>query len=281
MAKRANPDLRTLMDDAPTVTGEAVTFTALEPQAEQGALLFERLARDPNVNVEKLGQLMDLWERGETRRAQAAFSAAMNAAQEEMEPVRADSFNPQTKSKFASYEALDRALRPVYTRHGFGLTFDTGETAIPEYIRLICQVVHSGGFTKDYHLDMPADGKGAKGGDVMTKTHATASAVSYGMRYLLRMIFNIAIDDDDGNKAGGKRPDAKDERIPDPPDAQYAAWWEEMEAVVIEGIRKLKETFNASKPEYRSYATKYYPEKWEALKDKATAITRQATESRP
>jgi hypothetical protein len=51
---------------------------------------------------------------------------------------------------------------------------------------------------------MPADGKGARGGDVMTKTHATGSAASYGMRYLLKMIFNIAVAeaDDDGNAAG-------------------------------------------------------------------------------
>jgi ERF superfamily len=49
---------------------------------------------------------------------------------------------------------------------------------------------------------MPADGKGAKGGDVMTKTHAAGSAFTYGQRYLLKMIFNIAIgDDDDGNRA--------------------------------------------------------------------------------
>lgn len=48
---------------------------------------------------------------------------------------------------------------------------------------------------------MPADGKGAKGGDVMTRTHATGAAATYGMRYLLKMIFNVAIgeDDNDGN----------------------------------------------------------------------------------
>jgi hypothetical protein len=53
---------------------------------------------------------------------------------------------------------------------------------------------------------MPADGKGAKGGDVMTKTHATGAAVSYGQRYLLKMIFNLAVGevDDDGNGASGQ-----------------------------------------------------------------------------
>jgi hypothetical protein len=58
------------------------------------------------------------------------------------------------------------------------------------------------GHEKQYHIDMPADGKGAKGGDVMTRTHATGSAVSYGTRYLLKMIFNISVGDDDGNGAG-------------------------------------------------------------------------------
>ena len=49
---------------------------------------------------------------------------------------------------------------------------------------------------------MPADGKGAKGGDVMTKTHAAGAAMSYGMRYLLKMIFNVAVgeEDKDGNE---------------------------------------------------------------------------------
>src|SRR5262245_59359649 len=43
------------------------------------------------------------------------------------------------------------------------------------------------------------------GGDVMSRTHATASVISYGMRYLAVMIFNLSIDrDDDGNAAGGK-----------------------------------------------------------------------------
>ena len=41
----------------------------------------------------------------------------------------------------------------------------------------------------------------------MSRTHATASALSYGMRYLLRLIFNIAVGegDDDGNKAGAQQ----------------------------------------------------------------------------
>ena len=44
-----------------------------------------------------------------------------------------DSGNPQTRSKYASLAAIDRALRPIYTKHGFSVTFDTGEDA-PENV---------------------------------------------------------------------------------------------------------------------------------------------------
>lgn len=71
-------------------------------------------------------------------------------------------------------------------------------------VRVLCYVSHRGGFTRTYRVDMPADGKGAKGGDVMTKTHASGAAISYGRRYLLNSIFNIAIGDEDtdGNGPG-------------------------------------------------------------------------------
>jgi len=74
-------------------------------------------------------------------------------------------------------------------------------------VRVTCIVAHRAGHVRAYTLDLLADGKGAKGSDTMSRTHATASALSYGMRYLLRLIFNIAVGegDDDGNKAGAQQ----------------------------------------------------------------------------
>ena len=48
----------------------------------------------------------------------------------------------------------------------------------------------------------------------MTKTHATGSAFTYGQRYLLKMIFNVATgeQDDDGQKAGGDGPLSDDQK---------------------------------------------------------------------
>lgn len=176
--------------------------------------MFERLAKDPSVDVAKLEKLMELSERARAQQAKGAYAIAMAEAQAEIRPIAADANNPQTRSKYASYAALDRALRPVYTRHGFALSFGTGDTAKPEHVRVTCEVSHIGGHTSERHIDMPADGKGAKGGDVMTKTHATGSAASYGMRYLLKMIFNVAVgeDDDDGNSAADVGPRITDDQ---------------------------------------------------------------------
>ena len=46
-----------------------------------------------------------------------------------MRAIAADANNPQTRSRYASYFALDNAVRPIYTKHGFSLTFDTGDGA--------------------------------------------------------------------------------------------------------------------------------------------------------
>jgi hypothetical protein len=203
---RTNPDI-----DLPPKEGQAVQVHEAKfpvtDQSESLAMLqmIERAARDPAVDVSKFKQLMDMRIELENRVAAREYDLAMTEAQMEMEPVKTDANNPQTKSKYASYYALNKVLRPIYTKHGFALSFDTAEGAPAECVRIICDVSHRGGDRRTRHIDMPADGKGAKGGDVMTKTHATGSAVSYGMRYLLKMIFNISVrdfDEDDGNAAG-------------------------------------------------------------------------------
>jgi hypothetical protein len=244
---------------------------ALEAQSD-AASIFERLARDPNASVEKIERLMALWERSEARKAEGAFNTAMSAAQALMRPVSADASNPQTRSRYASYGALDLKLRPIYTGAGFGLSFDTGEAPQLEYVRVLCYVTHSGGHARTYHVDMPADGKGAKGGDVMTKTHAVGSAMSYGMRYLLKMIFNVAVgeDDDDGNRAGGRveqavRPDG-------PAPAGFQAWLGVLEGVAGNGMGALTQAWNESKVEYRNHLMATSRQTWTDLKAKAAAV---------
>lgn len=192
-------------DKSLAVKPEQAAVEFQQPSGSDIMAVISRAATDPNVDVEKMERLMAMYERIEGKKAETAFNAAMVEAQQEMRPISADANNPQTRSRYASYAKLDASLRPIYTRHGFSLSFDTGDAA-QDYVRVVCQVAHAAGFSRSFHIDMPADGKGAKGGDVMTKTHAAGAAMSYGMRYLLKMIFNVAVgeDDTDGNPPSPK-----------------------------------------------------------------------------
>jgi hypothetical protein len=237
----------------------------VEPQQALSLItIIERAVRDPSVDIDKMERLMQMHERATARVSRELFNAAMSEAQREMRPIAADSDNPQTRSRYASYNALDRALRPIYTRHGFGLSFNTAEGAAPDCVRVVCDVTHAGGHEKPYHLDMPADGKGAKGGDVMTKTHATGAAMSYGMRYLLKMIFNVAVgeDDRDGNDPV---------EVPIGPKG-FEGWRTDLEAVTDNGYAALETAWKGSLPQYRTFLNKHFPTALDALKAKARKV---------
>jgi hypothetical protein len=177
------------------------------PASDTGSLLevIRRAAADPSVDMDKMERLLQMKERMDAREAETAFNQAMADAQSDMGRIAANRENTQTRSKYATYDKLDKVLRPIYGKHGFALSFDEGE-APADHVLVLCHVSHRVGHTRTYKKLMPADGKGAKGGDVMTKTHAAGAAMSYAMRYLLKGIFNVAIgeEDRDGNEVAPK-----------------------------------------------------------------------------
>ena len=182
---------------------------AQHPVADQTAsllLVLERAASNPDVDLDKMERLFQMRERILSSQAEKEFNAAMSRAQSRMGRVKADANNPQTRSKYSSYAAIDREIRPHYSAEGFSVSFDVEPHQNPDWVNVIAYLSHSSGHTRRYTQPMPADGKGAKGGDVMTRTHAIGSAKTYGMRYLVKGIWNIATgddpDDDDGNAAG-------------------------------------------------------------------------------
>jgi hypothetical protein len=186
---------------------DLVTTTPQDDSANLLAVI-SRAASDPTIDVAKMEHLFALHERMAGKQAETEFNGAMARVQSAMGRISADATNPQTRSNYATYGKLDKALRPIYTKEGLSLSFDT-EPAPDGLVGMLCYVSHTGGHTRTYKAQVPSDGKGAKGNDVMTKTHAFGSGTSYGMRYLLKMIFNVAIgeEDDDGN--GSDALDAK------------------------------------------------------------------------
>jgi hypothetical protein len=181
---------------------KAIARTDEAPLGDGALILGFTPAQIAQLPVEKLDHLLRLQERVRDDDARKAYNAAMNAAQGEMGRISTDAANPQTRSRYATYAQLDKALRPIYARHGFAVSFNTGDGP-EQHVRVLAKVTHRDGHEEPYKVDVPCDGKGAKGNDVMTKTHAVGSAMTYGQRYLLKLIFNVAIgeNDDDGNGA--------------------------------------------------------------------------------
>ena len=178
------------------------------PQTTTSLLaVIDRLARDPATDADKMERILAMAERMHDRQAKALYDQALNVAQGEMRPISKDCHNPQTRSRYASYEAIDGAIRPIYTRHGFAMSFGSKASPHPERVIVTCRTSHQAGHTEMQEVEMPCDGKGAKGNDVMSKVHAVGSALSYGKRYLANLIWNLSFgdQDDDGNAASPRQ----------------------------------------------------------------------------
>jgi hypothetical protein len=166
--------------------------------------LLTEAARDPRIDPLKMRELKTILNEERERAALTAWAEAMSQAQSRMEPVRKNCTNPSTHSKYASFAALDNAVRKFYSDAGLSLTYDTDPAlSNDKRLMMICDV-SKGSYSRRYHFPVAIVTKGPQGKDVMTETHAIMSAKTYGRRALLGMIFNIAeLTDDDGNLASG------------------------------------------------------------------------------
>ena len=164
--------------------------------------VISQAAANPDVDPSKMQQILDIQMTIMDRNAKQAFAASMAACQKEMPNIVRDAENTQTNSTYAKHEAICKAIKPIYTAHGFSLSFHEGKADHDNEIRTICDVEHSQGFSKQYHIDLPLDNVGIQGKVNKTGVHGKASTFSYSRRYLTMMIFDLATyDDNDANFA--------------------------------------------------------------------------------
>lgn len=179
-------------------------MAVVESQSTQVLKSLTAAVESGSLNPEQLTAILDAQERILDRQAKQDFSIAMANAQAEMPVVFKGEHNKQTNSSFESLDGLNKAISPVYTKHGFSISFGTDESPSEDMIRITAEVTHRGGWSKDYHYDLPYDLAGIKGSVNKTKIHASGSTLTYGRRYLLKLIFNLITSDDtddDGNTA--------------------------------------------------------------------------------
>lgn len=179
--------------------------------------IISKVASVKDVDVDKLERLMQMQVELEKRQAALYYNEQMSRAQGEMGQISKDSANTQTRSKYASLEALDEAIRPIYTRNGFSIEFNEehpGERADGVVLSIY---VSCGAETRRRTKYIPITTTGIKGTTMMTPTHASIGAVTYGRRALLKMVFNLAEADTDGDLGKFDRMESGRPENPDPP----------------------------------------------------------------
>ena len=170
--------------------------------AQQTAASMVHAAIAANVDIDKLNKLLDFQERCDKRAQQAAYAKAMADCEREMPSVAKDRQNSHTKSWYATLEAINQQIKPIYAKHGFSLSFCETPSDTPNSITVVATLRHRDGHSEQFHGVFPVDGGGMKGGANKTDIQAKGSTLTYARRYLTLMIFNIAIEgeDTDGNK---------------------------------------------------------------------------------
>lgn len=163
--------------------------------------MLERVANNPDVDADKMQRILDMQGQVLDREARNEFYDAMNRVQADLPSVARDARNEQTHSNYATLDAISRAIKPIYTAHGFSTSFRQAECVREDYIRIAGVLRHRQGYSEDSYVELPLDKTGMAGKVNKTDVHATASTFQYGRRYLTCMMFDIATGDDlDGNQ---------------------------------------------------------------------------------
>lgn len=173
--------------------------TAVAEVSDTAITMFERLARDPNIDPAKLQQLMDLQERAMKRSAEEAFNAAFADMQGDIPVITQNGeikVNNDVRSRFARLEDIDRIIKPILQKYGFALTH---KVAYGDKLTVTTILLHRAGHREETIFVAPPDTSGSKNG-----IQAIASTISYGKRQNTKAILNVAEggEDDDGTSGG-------------------------------------------------------------------------------
>lgn len=175
----------------------------LAPQEEPKALtptspfeLLAALARDPSVQPGTIRELaetvMGLEKWADERRAEREFIAAFSRLK--FPPIKKTAKGHN--SNYAPYEEIQEIIDPILAAEGFTLTFTSGEPT-PQGIPVYGRLSHTAGHSQQGMLTLPRDKSGS-----MNDIQGAGSTVSYGQRYVAKMMLNLRFigDDDDAQK---------------------------------------------------------------------------------
>lgn len=143
-------------------------------------------------NVSAMEKMLELHERMQQRQAEREFNAAFAAVQSEMPDMQATAVVPDkqgnVKFKFAPYEEIMGKVKPLLTKHGFAVAFDS--TFRDGRIFVTCTLMHAAGHSKTNTFSTRI-GSGPPGA---SECQADGAASTYAKRFALCNALNIVID---------------------------------------------------------------------------------------
>lgn len=163
--------------------------------------VIERAAMNPQVDIDKMERLIQMQERIMERNARAAYAAALADMQPNLPVIaeRGGIKNGQGKvqSTYALWEDINDAIKPVLAKHGFALSFRTGQEDGKIIVTGILS--HRDGHSEETTMHLPIDTSGSK-----NAVQAVGSSTSYGKRYTAQALLNLTSrgEDDDGHTGG-------------------------------------------------------------------------------
>jgi ERF superfamily. len=184
------------------MTQENSSKALVKDQDETSAILqvIERAASNPSVDIDKMERLLQMQERVMDRNAKMAFNASFAQMQTEM-PVITErgeiAVGGQVRSKYAKFEDINEAVKPILERHGFSINFKTMTEG--KDIAVTGVLMHSMGHREEASMVLPSDTSGSK-----NNVQALGSSISYGKRYVMNSLLNITSRGEDNNGQGAK-----------------------------------------------------------------------------
>lgn len=185
----------------PPRPGETMPVPRPASDADALLLMIERVARDPSIDIERLERLLAMRDRLRNEERRAAYDDALAKVQAELQPIiKRGEIKIREGSKGQPYALLEdviTTIKPILGRHGFSIQFRI-QQADTDKISVTTIVAHAQGHREETTISLPADKTGSK-----NATQAIGSSVSYGRRYGIMSMFNLATQGEDNDAAHG------------------------------------------------------------------------------
>lgn len=255
-----------------TQADPGVRDVALVPaESANLVLMFERLAKDPTVDPDKLEKLITLQEHIRAMNAEAMFWDELAEMQGKLPTIDEDGrilVNDKVRSRYSTNENLQETLRPILAEHGFALSFRNRVTE--KGARIVKGILaHRAGHKEFDEFESAPDDGGS-----MNSIQRIGSQRSYGQRYctiaLLNIVSRAKNDRDDDGKNAGKAD------MPEPPEG-FEAWIDHLKACAAKGLKSFEPAWETSDAALKNYAIKWHRESVNALKRQAA----DASKGRP